>query len=616
MLRERKSGWPMRRETEMTGETVPDPALEADLRTIQPLILPGGIGGADERLFLRLSGGASVKAEAGEIALPSGARVTTDTFSNVFPAGKWIDQCALSSLYLDMRGEGTVALRVSTVDETGTRSVLVERDVHLAEGASVQVDIPLEPVSRPVGLLYCAIMAQDAPARLRALDWATHDAPRRMPTILAAMTTFDQTEAALNSAERFEAFVERSPLKGLVKLLVVDNSSTLDPFDLAHASVVQSANLGGSGGFSRGLLEARDRGFTHCIFMDDDAQIDMAMLTRVWAFLAYAQDPGTAVCGGLMQGRADQVIWENGAIFKRVCLPVSRGLDVADFDDVIQAEYDSYLTETPSFYGGWWFFAFPTGDLEHFPFPFFVRGDDISFSLMNRFNFVTLPGVVCQQDVDFFDKESPRALYLDVRNHMVQHLTAPQLLGTRGQLFWIMQFFFFRSFFMFGYDSIHAIALAMRDVVTGPERFRDAEATLARFKEIGGFTEDEKWVDEVPPARNERELPKLVQYALIATLNGHLVPFYGAFARHAVLDAKRRGATQYAIGASRVTLAATGGERSMHLKMNRRKALSAAFAFWKEAARLLVRHKAVSKKWEEGYPRLASEAYWRDKHGM
>ena len=73
---------------------------------------------------------------------------------------------------------------------------------------------------------------------------------------------------------------------------------------------------------------------------------------------------------------------------------------------------------------------------------------------------------------------------------------------------------------------------------------------------------------------------------------------------------------QYALGASRITISDRDGCRSMHLKMNRRKALSSAFAFWKEAARLLVRHKAVSKKWEEGYPRLASEAYWRDKHGM
>ena len=39
-----------------------------------------------------------------------------------------------------------------------------------------------------------------------------------------------------------------------------------------------------------------------------------------------------------------------------------------------------------NFYGGWWYFAFPVDQVKHQPFPFFVRGDDVSFSLVHDFN--------------------------------------------------------------------------------------------------------------------------------------------------------------------------------------------------------------------------------------
>ncbi len=89
-------------------------------------------------------------------------------------------------------------------------------------------------------------------------------------------------------------------------------------------------------------------------------------------------------------------------------------------------EFTSAAQRSPKIYGGWWFFAFPIKQVTRYPFPFFVRGDDINFSLANDFHITTLNGVVSFAE-DFSDKESPMTLYLDLRNHMVQHLTLEKM---------------------------------------------------------------------------------------------------------------------------------------------------------------------------------------------
>ena len=61
---------------------------------------------------------------------------------------------------------------------------------------------------------------------------------------------------------------------------------------------IANRNLGGAGGFARGLIAAEDGGFTHCLFMDDDAAFQMENLIRSFAFLRLARNPDAALGRG------------------------------------------------------------------------------------------------------------------------------------------------------------------------------------------------------------------------------------------------------------------------------------------------------------------------------
>ena len=52
----------------------------------------------------------------------------------------------------------------------------------------------------------------------------------------------------------------------------------------------------------------------------------------------------------------------------------------------------------------WWFLAFNLKDIIKYPFPFFIRGDDLLFSLNNKLNITTLMVFVFGQKIFLLKK--------------------------------------------------------------------------------------------------------------------------------------------------------------------------------------------------------------------
>ena len=105
-------------------------------------------------------------------------------------------------------------------------------------------------------------------------------------------------------------------------------------------------------------------------------------------------------------------------------------------------------------YGAWWFFAFPIAAVRRFAFPFFVRGDDVSFGLDNGFDIVTLNGIACFGE-EFSAKHGPLTAYLDARYHLVLALLARR--GTAARVFWVGSRLFVKPLTSYLYSSARAV---------------------------------------------------------------------------------------------------------------------------------------------------------------
>lgn len=396
-------------------------------------------------------------------------------------------------------------------------------------------------------------------------------------------------------------------------MLIVDNGHTVEVADGGGVTVIPNENLGGSGGFTRGLVSAIKHDATHCLFMDDDASIQMEALSRTWRFLAYARDPRTAVAGAMINASHRWQVWENGALFDLGCKPLYGGLDLRKRKRVFNMEFETTGAAPSDLYGGWWFFAFPVEQLRHLPFPFFVRGDDVSFSLVNDFDIVMLPGVASIQE-SFTDKASPLTWYLDFRSHLAHHLTGSAKPRNWRGLQKMVRSFYLRNVLRFHYDTLAAVNLALEDVMRGPEFFDEHADMSQRRADIKALSVTETW-EPLPFAPKQRwgRYPRFMRALWLFTLNGQLLPISDRLGSKLVLTAPYRDDYRKTYGAQQITYLNADATAAYTVRRDRKR-------FWQESYRLLRNnlrlrrdYAALRVRWKNGYDAMTSETYWNQK---
>jgi len=600
----------------MPAPAAADPAA---LHTLQGLLWPEQGICTERDLYVRLEGAAGFSEDGPRIDFAPGGVARFDTWCNLFNIGKWVNHCGLDDIRLTLRGAGRFEIAVVFAIPERSWERLANRVITLEEGAPLTVDLSHFAAHAPEGVLFFELRALSE-GRLDGADWQSAQPPRRVPELALSVTTFRREAQVARTVARFERFIAESPLKAHIRLIVVDNGQSAGIAPGAHVTPLPNANLGGAGGFARGLLEARAGGATHCLFMDDDASIHMPALERTWTFLAHATDPATAVAGALTLGAHRWSLWENGAVFDSRCMPRYLGTDLRDPAAFLPMEFETANPAPDKHYGGWWFFAFPLAAVRHLPFPFFVRGDDVSFSLAHDFDIVTLPGVVCFQEADFSGKESPLTLYLDLRSHLAHHLSLPHMEIGPLRTARIPAWFFARNLLSCHYETLAALNLAVEDVLRGPGFFAENADAAGRRAQIRALTRREAWapLEGAPPAGRVRTGPPSwpVRTLMKLTLNGHLLPFFGHFGSRITLGSADRGNFRATWGAAEITYLDAQGRKTYTVRHSKARFLREGLRMSRNILRLALGYRRLRADWRAGYGRLTTEAFWTEALGL
>ena len=557
-----------------------------------------------------LKGAVGVSLAQGGADFAQGGRLATSTYYNLFNLGKWRRNSGDLPLELQLTGHGRFLLSIRLASRNRSTHQLFSEVVTL-DGLFRQPFAPDGDVS-PDSVLFFELTALED-GRLEDFAWATTEPPRSTPELMLSVTSFRREAEVASTVERFRRFRASSDLRDHIRMTIVDNGQSVDIEDGDGVTVIPNENLGGAGGFARGLMTAKETGATHCLFMDDDASIQMESLSRTWWFLAYANDPRTAVAGAMINSAYRWQIGENGASFDLGCRAHYAGLDLRESEDVFEMEYDTTAPVAGDFYAGWWFFAFPVDQVRHLPFPFFVRGDDVSFSLVNDFNTVTLPGVASVQE-SFTDKASPQTWYLDFRSHLVHHLGLPEKQRSWKVLQKMVLSFYLRTVLRYHYDSLSAVNLAMEDVMRGPGFFDENADMAQRRADIKEMTTTEAWqpVQKAPRVRLGR-LPRPLRAFMLLTLNGHLLPVRDRAGSRLTLTAPYREDYRKMYGAHEVTYLNVDETAAYVVRRDSRR-------FWHESIRLLKNtlrlrrvYGRMMREWSSGYDGMTSDGYWTKK---
>ena len=584
--------------------------------TLQNFTFPETMICTEHDLYYRVSGESGYSQGNEEILLGRGARLTLDTYFNLLNIGKWHQNCYLGGLYAEITGSGLVEIRIFQVFPERSWEILYCEVVTLDPASPHRADLSHCATASPVqGLIYVEIKALDeAGATVSGGRFATQAQLSELPELAVSITTFKREHEVRNTVSRLEAFLTDFQFGAHIRVQVVDNGDSADIPDNDQVQLIPNPNYGGAGGFARGLVEAERAGCSHCLFMDDDAAFHMENIARTYVFLALSKDRRTAVAGAMINNTHKWAMWENGAFFDGSCHPMFCGTDLRNRDAVFPMENQSAQQNPPTFYGGWWFFAFAIDQVRHHPFPFFVRGDDISFSLMNDFHICTLNGVVSFQD-DFTEKESAQTLYLDLRSHLVHHLVSDKLSRSAFGTAKIAIRFIMRSLLRFHYESAAVQLLSWQDVMRGPQFFDENIDMAERRATIKQMVKTESWQDAAILDLTERRRKTLKsrdkRHRLgVRSLNGHLVPFSARRWDRIVVGIGERGSVFPAFGASQLTYLNTARDKGYTVTQSKRQFFLIGWQMTKTLWRFMRDFEALKQQYREGYGGMTSRSYW------
>lgn len=243
-------------------------------------------------------------------------------------------------------------------------------------------------------------------------------------------TTFKKEEYIVPNIElvKQEVLGSNDPVAKAFHMFVVDNGCTLDSDALTDdgVTVLPNKNVGGAGGFARGMMEtiASSEGFTHILLMDDDVKVSAESLKRTYNLLALAQGKyKDAFINGAMLA-----IEKPNLQFEDVSYVIKSGayrrvkwekIYIDQVEDI--AENESIDVEVKNAYGAWWYSCIPLKAVREsgLPLPLFVRCDDVEYGMRIKPTYMTMNGI-CVWHEGFEGRFRPSVdCYQYIRNFMV-----------------------------------------------------------------------------------------------------------------------------------------------------------------------------------------------------
>lgn len=333
------------------------------------------------------------------------ARTDFLTYLNALSACKWRRYTGISRIHLRLTAAGVGSLRIEGIavgaaaaDRRTVASVEVSSTTPSVY--DLEADITNEDL---LGLVVEPAAGESL--TIASAAWFAEMEPSAInPVHLALATTTFKKEryitANMSLVHRGIA-AEGGPIADSFHMFVVDNGRTLDvdALDSDFVTIIPNPNVGGSGGFARGMMAAMDAPvpFTHVLVMDDDVRILPESIIRTFSLLSLVQGRyRDAFINGAMLSLEDPVRqYEDVSYVSKSAnyFGIKPQLRVDRLEDVLENERID--VEVPHAYGAWWYSVLPMNVIREkgLPMPFFIRCDDVEFGMRNQPTYMTMGGI-------------------------------------------------------------------------------------------------------------------------------------------------------------------------------------------------------------------------------
>lgn len=443
-----------------------------------PITLPKQNICNETELYYRSTKPVQYNETAGTIIMPKKAVLTLDTYFNCFSYSKYQQYTYASVVEVHVQVQGEVQLRLLKAELNGKkiqRTVLLTQNINYNQlnEAVLRYDFSKETGN---GFFYLEVTALSKNAVFAGGFYASPltTEQQNRTKLAAVICTYKREDYVKRNLKHLNdaLFAYNNEITEQVEIFVIDNGQTLMREDVEnkYISLYPNKNYGGSGGFTRGIIEAlkRKSEFSHVLLMDDDILLESNVLVKTIRFLQIVRDEHRDLAIGGSMLRLDDMKIQHEAGGKWTGLTVDsilKNLEINKPENILAMEHN----EEKADFCGWWYCCIPLCIISevNLPLPLFIKIDDIEYGIRNTKKLIFLNGIGVWHE-PFQNKEKTYLHYYNVRNKLIMNALHVKSWGLLKSMF-LLAYYLGKILLSSEYRMIAFPLLGFQDFLKGSD---------------------------------------------------------------------------------------------------------------------------------------------------
>ena len=432
---------------------------------------------ARKELYIK---GNSIDIQPDYICLQKGQIVDFSTYFNLFSVKKWKTYTSIQLIKLQLHIYGKYKLTVYSVSSNDKTILFTDTCQN-----DLEKIISLSDCSG--NFLVFTIQALEDDVKVQnGTYWGEFDETQNI-NIGIVICTFKREEYVKRNLTILQHLMQENPH---FHVMIIDNGQTLPEVRNEQVQIIHNRNYGGSGGFTRGLLEQVNQGTNnYVLMMDDDILIEISSLERVFAICRHikSQYAQQMIAGSMMSMDEPTVQYENTAYWGKIRLhALGKSFDLTKINYLLQ---NDTIPNVRNKYAAWWFCCIPITVVKKngYPLPAFIKSDDMEYGIRNRQDIITMNGVGVWHET-FNKKENAIVNYFNDRNMLI--LNHYVLSGNRWNFLGIALGRLGKHILRWNKTGIRMFTIALQDYQGGYEQITSVDADK-KLEQIQQYHSDE-----------------------------------------------------------------------------------------------------------------------------
>lgn len=396
--------------------------------------------------------------ENGILQMKDGDVANFTTYFNSFSVKKWKRYTTIKKVILEMYGEGDFVIVFEQLLSSGN----VIKIPAVMKNGEFSYAFDIEKISGDI--LGFSIKCLSAEGFIFSAAWYGEFEQWSDKKIGVSITTFKREKYVKKTIAVLQEFQKEHEW---LDILVVDNGKTLPPEKKEHFQIIPNRNFGGSGGFTRGMIEYVEQGnVDYVLLMDDDIVLEPSAIERTQSILCGLKETfkDSFLSGAMLRMENPVIQHENTAYWNRIISVVChKGLNLSVPDSLVKNEK---LSIHASAYAGWWYCCIPMYRIKHigYPLPLFIKSDDMEYGIRNHREIIHMNGIGVWHEI--FNKKMSLAIrFYSDRNSFILNHYAPNC--NRVTLILAILFRILKRIIHRDRQSIYVLLLALEDYNSG-----------------------------------------------------------------------------------------------------------------------------------------------------